>query len=408
MSFEYIIPPEVKNAELAAPYFLSQVAGPNDIRTQLSVGKMHYTEILDRVQCTFTPRGIGGRLVYVYNFTNFPICLIDNTNAITIIDSAYNSNLVPQDGLHGKIIVEVATNNQDQKISQMNDAYLKRRREAFVGMDLGYHGDNCYNDEAYDNTISAKASQNQRLRFIITDPLALFKDNGGAFYLRDANIVIGMMNDPNKIWLHPDSEKTIKLKARPKMKNTESLGVEVYINDNEHVFDKAFVNVAGEVLEVPVTRNANEPNQISLWFDVHSQGTTPMHYKFDDRNCPVEIYRSRADALSGGSPDKVIDKEILEIKAKLAKEKTEYDQAEFERQRIRAEEQAQRQREELENQRREKEKDQQLKHEQAKYNQKVEKVSFWRKFMVEGVKTVAAVAACVTSAVGLYLKYKAA
>lgn len=408
MSFEYVIPKRISSADMVKPIHYRQGKDSRTLPPQISAGFTVFSEISDLVQGITTPSGVGGKTVYMYNFTDTTLCIVDSTNALIIVEPVEYSGTRDISHLQGSIIVEVVYNNQDKKISKPSEVYLDQRRRALVGLDLGIPAENCYNDDSEFETIYDKASTNQRFRYVITKPLDVLKKYHGAFYLSDLDIVIGTTCNPKRVWIHPNSDRLVKKKARPRMKTTESLGVEMYINDLHHVYDRAFINISGKVLEVPVLRDPSIPEGSVIWFNVHDPTCRPEHFDIKCPDCPIIFYTNITDAEAAGNPEKLIERTIMEEKAKLNRDKMQFEREEFERQQRKTDEAIRRAKEQAQQEQAAREREEKRKREHETRNDKFEKVSFWRKMLLEGTKAVAAAATTAALIFTWYAKSKSA
>ena len=407
MNFEYVIPKRLDAKEYIAPQRFRQNKDARQYSPLVSAGALVFSEIADHVQRMVTPTGVGGKLVYVYNFTDTAICMIDSRNGIVVIEPLQYSGMRDITNLLGTIMVEVVYHNQDQVITKSSEVYLEARRDALVGLSLGAPTDNLYNTDHMYDTIATKASEVQRYRYTISKATTILSDYDGAFYLSDVDIVIGEIRNPSKIWVHPNSESELKAKARPHGKLDQSLDVTVSINDNHHVYDKAFINISGTALEVPVTRNPSQPERISVWFNVQRPGSRPQFYAIDSKECPIRIYTNQTEALGAGSAEKVLEKALLEAKAELARQKQQFERDEFDRNQKRQVEEERRKYEELKRQQEFQEREDERRKEQEKNFDRAERISFWRKVLIEGTKAIAAAASAAVVMIGLYVKHKA-
>lgn len=408
MSFEYVIPRRICSADMVKPIHYRQGKDSRMLPPQISAGFTTFSEISDIVQGITTPTGVGGKTIYLYNFTDTALCIVDSSNALIIIEPVEYAGTKDISHLQGSIIVEVVYNNQDRMISKSSEVYLDQRRRALVGLDLGLPAENFYNDDNDFDNIYTKASTNQRFRYTITKPLDVLKKYHGAFYMSDLDIVVGTLHNPKRIWIHPNSDRIVKKKARPRMKQSESLGVEMYINDLHHVYDRAFINISGKVLEVPVLRDPSIPEGSVIWFNVHENNSIPEHYPITDQECPIIFYTNMTDAEAAGNPEKLIERAIMEEKAKLNRDKMQYEREEFERQQRKADEAIKRAKEQAEQEQAARERENQRKKEHDKRTDSFEKVSFWRKMLLEGTKAVAAAATTAALIFTWYLKSKSA
>jgi hypothetical protein len=322
MSYRYKIPSSLTHEEVgdAIRFRQGKVYEVNRAQT-ISSGLNSLSTYLDEFFVQPTPVGCGGKLVYLYNFTDTAISMIDSNNAISIAEPLDYLDRAGEPVFGGCIIVEVIHLNQAGQLSDNSNNYLKHRRAALAGLDLGMPAENCYNDNSRYDSILTKAIENQRMRFVIGDVGELFKKYGGAFFISDADAVITAVTNPELIWIHPRSSHDVKKKARPNIGAVDSLGVDISINDTAHRYERAFINLSGQAIEVPIIRDNSIPDGVTIWSNIYAVGTRPGFYSFDDKTMPMKIYSNTMDAIAGGSVDKLLESALLEQKNALAKEK---------------------------------------------------------------------------------------
>lgn len=404
MTFDYIIPSRLEQSDMRQPKRFRQQSDVRYPLPSISLGCTVYSDIPDLIQRKSTPIGVGGKTIYLYNFTDISLCMIDSKNAITIVEPFVYAGNQDMSDILGSIIIEVVYNNQDTALSQSSLIYLNQRRSALVGLELGVPSENFYNDSALQDTIFTKANENQRFRYVVDRGSDTIRKYGGAFYLEDLDIVIGNVHDLSKVWIHPKSDIDVKVKARPRHSKVKSLGIDITINDNQHYYDRAFVNIGGKVLEVPVIRDPSMKEGVWVWYNVHDPGSAPQCYPVEES--PLKVYTNKMDAQSAGSPEKLIEKEILNEKTTLLRDKIKADKQEHDRAKEEAERRRQQQREQEQQQQRERDRQYQQQQQQQKNNEKFERISFWRKMLLEGTKAVAAAATTAALIFGWYMKQK--
>lgn len=405
MEPQFIVPQRIAPEDMLNP--TRTVHGPSDrfLTQAIAAGFITYSDAADFAERRCVATGSGGKTIYAYNFTASPICMVDSNNAIMIIEPipyAANRDLA---SIQGSIIIEVVYNNQSQNLSKPCEAYLRHRKAALEGLEFGTVVDQMMNDDLV-HTFVEKASMNLRQRFTITEPDNTFQKYGGAFYVEDLDVVIGSTSNLNRIWIHPRSNPDVLKKARPRSTEVNSLGMEIYINDLRHAYDKAFVNISGKVVEVPVIRDPSMPEGYSIWYNVHEPNSKPQRYPIDGVDCPIKFYTNVTDAQAAGNPERLIEQKILEEKAKLNQSKVDYERDEFERNRRKVEDELKRRQEQLEEEKRRQEQEAQRRKENEKRQEQLEKVSFWRKMLLEGTKAVAAAATTAALMFGWYMKQK--
>lgn len=403
MTFEYVIPTRLDPADMRKPARFRQLPD-RYLVPHITIGCTVYSDTMDILQQKPSPSGTGGRSVYLYNFTDTPICMIDSKNGIVIVEPFVYAGSQDISDWQGTIVVEVMYNNQDSRLSESSLIYLNQRRYALVGLDLGVPSENLYNDVNDFDNIFTKANENQRHRFVIDNAVSVLNKNGGAFYIEDVDVIIGSTLDKAKIWIHPKSDKNALARARPREPNISALGIDISINDIQHLYDKAFVNLASSVIEIPVTRDPSRVEGVTVWYNVHDPGSSPQIYSFAD--CPLKIFTNKTDAQSVGSPEKILEKEILKEKNNFQREKFDYDKWEALKQKEENDRKRAHQREQEAQHKRERERQWEQQQQQQKNNEKFERISFWRKMLLEGTKAVVAAATTAALIFGWYVKQK--
>lgn len=408
MSFNFVIPQTLNDDDHTKPaIFRQDVYGDirmpgNEIQGLRLAGK--YDGFLDET----TPQGIGGVFVRAYNFTDKPIVMLDANNNATILEPVLRMGPDHVDG--EAIVVDVMYLNQDQRISRQGEEYLKHRRQAWTGSDM--------TDPVVDGlsgNFIKKANQNRIYRYFITATDEIMQRYDDAFYFEPGNIVLGTIRDVKKILVHPKSDDAHLKKARPKLEAVKSLGAEIGVNDPDHVHDKVFTNVFGNVLEVPITRDPSKPSGVTVWENVHRNNSAPVTHLLDDPTMPVKLFPSRKSAEAGGDPQKLTELELTKRKLDLAEAKIKSDTEDHQRQLEAAEQARITAQAKAATDAAAREHDAAIRaHERERrilderQREHIENVSFWRKVLLEGAKTIGAIAATATLLIGWYAKKKAA
>lgn len=408
MSFNFVIPQTLNEDDHTTPaIFRQDVYGSirmpgSEIPGLRLAGK--YDGFLDET----TPQGIGGVFVRAYNFTDKPIVMLDANNNATILEPILRMGQEHVDG--ETIVVDVMYLNQDQRISRQGEEYLKHRRQAWTGSDM--------TDPVIDGLTGdfiKKSNQNRIYRYFIPANEEIMQRYDEAFFFEPGNIVLGTIRDVKKILVHPKADDAHLKKARPKLEAIKSLGAEIGVNDPDHVHDKVFTNVFGNVLEIPITRDPNKPSGITVWENVHRNNSSPVLHLLEDPSTPVKIFPSRKSAEAGGDPQKLTELKLVQQKLDLAEAKIKSDAEEHQRQLILAEQAretaqakavADMATKEHEAMLRAQERERRILDERQREH--IENVSFWRKVLLEGAKTIGAIAATATLLFGWYAKKKAA
>lgn len=394
--------------------------------------------------------GVGGSTLQIYNFTRQPISIIDSSNAVVIIEpirDSCNESSIYQD----QVIVDITHGSDYDSATPEMGEYLRQRELAFRSQPK----DCILSNEVNNYPKVGLTKFLHRFTFDRFDELLASYD--GAMYFQEANIIFQSLTKPNDIAIHPQSPTTLKDAAgfrEDKLK--PSFKFSLGLNDNAHNFEKAFVNLSGEVVELEISRDPVLEDGVR----VYQQGRATRKpivefYPLEQLGqSPYTIYRTRQDALEGG--DRLKQKEyeaveqkirMMEIKHQQAEEELVRRQESLKQQEILQQQKHQREQEQFDRKVKEEEYQRKVKEEELRIqreneerarifriqeedrlrklkneeedrmrdqkerdrirNEKVENVSFWRKFISEGVRTVAAVATAVAVTMGWYLKRKA-
>lgn len=417
MGLEYFIPRQLLEVDFPKPQTLTQDPNGmlNGFDTQLHNLAGESNNFLHKP----TAMGVGGMYIRAFNYTDKPIVMIDANNVAIILDPQQRVGMNDRYGSE-LIVVDVIQLNQDAHVSPRGLDYLAKRREAFTGLE-------CTSPaiDTYSENYVLKSNQNRLYRYNLDGSDTRFNQYEGAFFFEEAGVVFGTIEDVNKVLVHPKASDVHLMKSHPKLADVKSLGSEIGVNDPDHKYERLFTVVYGVVKEVPISRNRTLPSGITYWENVHQKNSAPLFSELDIANVPIKLYTSIAEAETGGSPEKAIELEVIREKIKLQQNKATADREEHDRVLQKAELDRQAAKEKAEHDREtarlKAEQDAKLREEDLKYREreskrkadeernreKVENISFWRKVLVEGVKTITTIASVAALALGWYIKQKA-
>lgn len=411
MSFNFVIPRTLQLDDHTKPATITQDLYSGMKMPGSEVPGLRLAGKYDGFFDELTPQGIGGVFVRAYNFTDKPIVMVDANNNATMLEPVLRMG---QEHVTGEtIVVDIFYLNQDQRISRQSEEYLKNRRKAWINTDM--------TDPVVDGlngNFVAKANLNRMYRYYIPASDEVFERYDDAFFFEPGTIVLGTIKDINKVLVHPKSDDAHLKKGRPKLESVRSLGAEIGVNDPDHVHDKVFTTVFGSVVEVPITRDPTKPSGITYWENVHQNNSQPVQHQLGDPNLPVKLYANRLAAETGGAPDKQIELDLVKEKLALAQSKIISDKEDYQRSLEQSKAAADAAAAKIEHDRNEREKareqeallrerDLKRKAHEDRNREHVENVSFWRKVLLEGAKTIGAIAATATLLFGWYAKKKA-
>lgn len=371
--------------------------------------------------------------VILTNYTNHPLTLIDRDNRARTIEPVCLSHPGEFDFIDAvvieRIIVKQETFNAKpdsafHKYAKLNPLRRRANVKAFYdsynvdGRPEDYH----FLDQA-----------------IIHNVDSLLKSHDGGFYIETMGYVVTQPDTANVTYIHPQTDSITKMELCPSASNESSAFFELFLNDTDHLYEKAFTNLTGVVIEIPIQRNSQLPNGIHYVTgnldQYRNRSKSTYHYGFDNEDCPIKIFSSKVDAATLGNADTIAEKEILRLKHEnsLAKERLEVLKNEnvektIENTRLSVEDR----KEELASKVSERDRservaaatyvremhEQKVKSDQARIARervaveaertaKIETTSFWRKMAAESVKVVAA-AVSVVATVFAWIKLRGA
>ena len=385
--------------------------------------------------------GYGFQFTNIGNYTNSPIVVLDQYNRVQLIPPAYIEHR-DQMGLMNCISIEMINGRAATNIGATDTAFKCYQSESLLRK--GTTTDNYYKE---DLSIIKREDTNHLQQIIITDVEDVLSQYDGAFYIREADLVIFSL-DAKKVFVHPSTPTETLVELDKSLGEEDSVSVELFLNDPEHHYDRGFVNLAGKVTEVPIHRKPTEDKgifyrQCKINKNRKRIGELVRH-ELEDETCPIKVYKSRVEAEHHGS----VDKEVASLKAKaevlrneteLVKSQTEQvksqtEQVKSQTAQITAEttnEQTEQKRRDFERESMEKEfahrtkvaeealaqarakaeaelKKLQAEREKlkAENERKLEKASFARKMLVEGAKLAATILTTVASVVA-FMKLRA-
>lgn len=266
----------------------------------------------------------------VINYTGQPIVCLDNFNRVQIIPPCVD---LPEGygHLEGTIFIELV---QGKALQNADVGARIWRRYA----ELGTHAGNQVSDYYYTlprNEEAPKYVGNNIQQLVLKNALQLFEDNDGSFYHPETDLVFMTLDvaEHGDIVVHPRTDSTFLSKKDFDNANDRTITHQIQVNNKRS--SAAYVNIGGDVFEVPNLKNPNLKDGVYIRRFITRAGSRSRlemekHFDFKDPACPLIIFDSEDSALTNGQPDKLFElsiartkRETEEMKAKLAKTTTE-------------------------------------------------------------------------------------
>lgn len=157
----------------------------------------------------------------------------------------------------------------------------------------------------------------------------LMEKYGGAFYCHELDLVFTTPYVKTNV-IHP-STRAAELAELFKDQDMidGGLSFKLLINDPQHLYAKAFINVGGMVIEVPLQRKTVEAPGVIITRQ-RGGGADPAapivnQYSLDDEELPIRIFKSYSEAEAYGDPTKAVELGIRRTILKTAEKKAEAD-----------------------------------------------------------------------------------
>lgn len=254
--------------------------------------------------------------VIITNYTDQPIVLIDRDNRARTIQPSELTHSGEVEFMNAVVIEKITVkqqrlnNSKDEAFHRYSKIRQLLRRSTVRGFYEGYGvvdnpEDYHFLDQAVINNVEYHLT-----------------NNGGAVYLEAMGYVIAHPDTQNVTFLHPHTDSITKMELCPTAANESSAFLELIINDTEHLYEKVFVNLAGQVMEIPVQRNPLLENGIHYVTGVldnfRNKDKSSHYFQFGDKLCPIKIFGSKSEAETMGDVSTIAEQEILRLKHDLA------------------------------------------------------------------------------------------
>lgn len=259
--------------------------------------------------------------VIVTNYTQKAISVIDRFNRVRTINPTYNLHS-EQSGFEGCVVVEKIIGRNHYVGGDQDVNYRK-----YISMEALKQKDNVRGFYEIDDPYDLTEQYHYFEQTIIRDIDKSLNQHSGAFYIGVTDLVFVSTDPTNVTFLHPLTDSYTKMTLCPSYGSESTTGVELFINDREHTMTRAFTNMGGVVLEVPIQRNPSLRNGIYVSTttidEFRKVNRSTKYYNFTDTDSPVRVFDSRNDAESKGSNDAILEKQILDLKQEIARAKEE-------------------------------------------------------------------------------------
>lgn len=159
-----------------------------------------------------------------------------------------------------------------------------------------------------------------------------FQQNGGSLYLPNLDLVLSTA-DIEFAPKHPFSKEGLLsalVENDPMVKHRIGLSMQIKIVDRQGRFGSRFINLNGEVFQIPVEANTQFPDGVYLYGtfpcvgEVSFQSGRSEFYAFEDADKALHLYRTYNEALTLGNPADVYKREIEERQHALKREQADF------------------------------------------------------------------------------------
>lgn len=428
-----------------------------------SIIKEYISRVVDKsVMITRSQADCSERKVYL-NFTDRPLMMIGQDNVPHILPIVKLDKYIDF-CLNALVIITIPPHTDASTLtSEVDDAvtnFTQHRYNALSNIDPEHRK---LSSGTLDPFTSSLYFNTPKID-ILTDITGKLKTFNGFYSGALDRVIVDFMRPSLTHWVHPRSDYAVKVNLTPADdKESKVMRVSYSINDPLTQHHKAFINISGDVIEIPITRDDAKPAILTVRHEVNGRVVSENAYPLDDPKKPVRLYADKQSALDLGDANAVMNKishdhklERLEAEIKAAEQKCIYEskkvevaekkleselrnaeiraelekkkledqkemfdrQAKIDRERYeeaeraakRAREDAEtlrrQQQEDREHARRARESDEAAKRRHEEEARKSEKESFWRRGVIEGMKVVAAVASTILTGIGLWVKFK--
>lgn len=295
-----------------------RAAGSNN-KSSKSILETFDFRIVGQVVADSQLNGCAASQVNVINYTEDFIVSLDKWNRVTIIPP------VPETGYgrqryDGCIFIEVV-NSKAYQTADIGARIYKRYRNVPL-LHKGDIGSYYYKEPTREE--SPKFQGNQIHQFSIADGISQMNEHGGSFYCPNTDLVFMTMEaaESGDLVLHPNTDVTTLAELGLDEECCRVITHQISVNNMKSA--ASFVNIGGDVISIPNTRDPNQPTGITIRRLENRRGTKMKlifsgQYEFDDPSCPIHVFDSENAAITNGNPDKTVELEI--VKTKLLTEK---------------------------------------------------------------------------------------
>lgn len=269
--------------------------------------------------------GSSAAQVNVINYTDSNIVSLDKWNRVNIIPPCLNDANGKR--LHdGAIFIEIV-NSKALQSADLGARIYKRYRSLNV-LHKGEIGSYFYKDPNHEE--APKWQGNQIHQFSIGEAIEQLNDLGGSFYCPNSDLVFMTMEaaETGELVLHPNTDVATLAELGIEEECCRVITHQISVNNMRS--KEAWVNIAGDVVNLPNSRDPNKPTGVFIRRLENRRGVKireiiSEYFAFDDPNCPLNIFDSETAAITNGHPDKAVELEI--VKTKLLTEKAKSDNA---------------------------------------------------------------------------------
>lgn len=275
--------------------------------------------------------------INVINYTGQAIVCLDSFNRVQVIPPSLDNNY-GNEHYKDSVFIELVSSRAVQ-YADLGVEIWRRYAE------LGTHSGNQVSDYYYTDHRHGEAPKyqgNNIHQFMIEEAINELVEHGGSFYHPETDLVFMTLETASQgdIVVHPRTDSTFLSKKDFDSANDKTITHQIRVN--YHRSNASYVNIGGDVMEVPNLKNPNIDEGIYLCRYITRAGAKTkkvheQHYAFNDPACPLNLFDSEEAARTNGHPDKLLDLEIVKSKREveimkvdllmaqsaLAKEKTE-------------------------------------------------------------------------------------
>lgn len=248
----------------------------------------------------------------VINYTGFPIVCLDSLNRVQIIPPADDLN---SERYAGCILFELVSG---KALQHADEAALIWKRYSEVGTHNG-NGVSNYYYQPHGLDEAPKYQGSNIHQFLVRDAIVALNEHDGSFYHPETDLVIMTTTaaSTGDLVVHPRTDSTYLSKKDFDNANDKTITHQIRVNNRRS--NATYVNIGGDVVEVPNLKNPNLEEGVYLRRFICRGGSrskliSEEHYGFKDPRCPLNLFDSEDAAMTNGHPDKLLDLNIAKTK----------------------------------------------------------------------------------------------